>query len=298
MESTSMTVIQPGILDAVPPQGRHLFFTLKLGADPSTALINLQKSTDGSRIVVGFGFSLIQALDKKIPTMRHFPSQTAPGVEIPSTPFALWCWIRDEDKGEILHITRLFKRLLGGAFQLEKVVDTFRYGDGRDLTGYEDGTENPQGDAMMETTMVETQSPELVGSSFAVVQQWVHDLDKFQAMPQDEQDNTIGRRKSDNEELEHAPESAHVKRTAQESFSPEAFMLRRSMPWSEQDKEGLMFVAFAKSFEPFEAQLSRMIGEEDGIIDALFKFTRPISGSYFWCPPVNGSELNLTALGI
>jgi len=293
-----MTVIQPGILDAVPPQGRHLFFTLKLGADPSTALINLQKSTDGSRIVVGFGFSLIQALDKKIPTMRHFPSQTAPGVEIPSTPFALWCWIRDEDKGEILHITRLFKRLLGGAFQLEKVVDTFRYGDGRDLTGYEDGTENPQGDAMMETTMVETQSPELVGSSFAVVQQWVHDLDKFQAMPQDEQDNTIGRRKSDNEELEHAPESAHVKRTAQESFSPEAFMLRRSMPWSEQDKEGLMFVAFAKSFEPFEAQLSRMIGEEDGIIDALFKFTRPISGSYFWCPPVNGSELNLTALGI
>jgi len=293
-----MTVIQPGILDAVPPQGRHLFFTLKLGADPSTALINLQKSTDGSRIVVGFGFSLIQALDKKIPTMRHFPSQTAPGVEIPSTPFALWCWIRDEDKGEILHITRLFKRLLGGAFQLEKVVDTFRYGDGRDLTGYEDGTENPQGDAMMETTMVETQSPELVGSSFAVVQQWVHDLDKFQAMPQDEQDNTIGRRKSDNEELEHAPESAHVKRTAQESFSPDAFMLRRSMPWSEQDKEGLMFVAFAKSFEPFEAQLSRMIGEEDGIIDALFKFTRPISGSYFWCPPVNGSELNLTALGI
>jgi len=293
-----MTVIQPGILDAVPPQGRHLFFTLKLGADPSTALINLQKSTDGSRIVVGFGFSLIQALDKKIPTMRHFPSQTAPGVEIPSTPFALWCWIRDEDKGEILHITRLFKRLLGGAFQLEKVVDTFRYGDGRDLTGYEDGTENPQGDAMMETTMVETQSPKLVGSSFAVVQQWVHDLDKFQAMPQDEQDNTIGRRKSDNEELEHAPESAHVKRTAQESFSPEAFMLRRSMPWSEQDKEGLMFVAFAKSFEPFEAQLSRMIGEEDGIIDALFKFTRPISGSYFWCPPVNGSELNLTALGI
>jgi putative iron-dependent peroxidase len=46
-----------------------------------------------------------------------------------------------------------------------------------------------------------------------------------------EQDHAVGRRRSDNEELDDAPESAHVKRTAQESFEPEAFVVRRSMPW-------------------------------------------------------------------
>ena len=71
----------------------------------------------------------------------------------------------------------------------------------------------------------------LDGSSFAAVQQWVHGLDHFQRRPQAEQDHVIGRRLSDNEELDDAPESAQVKRTAQESVTPEAFILRKSMPW-------------------------------------------------------------------
>ena len=54
----------------------------------------------------------------------------------------------------------------------------------------------------------------------------------------------IGRRRADNEELADAPQSAHVKRTAQESFTPEAWLLRRSLPWAGPAGEGLMFVAF------------------------------------------------------
>ena len=108
----------------------------------------------------------------------------------------------------------------------------------------------------------------------------------------------LERRKSDNKEAEDAPVSAHVKRTAQESFEPEAFILRRSMPWTESLNGGLNFVAFGKSFDAFEAQLKRMVGAEDGITDALFKFTSPISGSYLWCPPMRGKNLDLRALGL
>ena len=36
---------------------------------------------------------------------------------------------------------------------------------------------------------------------------------------------------------------------------------------------------------------------EDGITDALFKFTRPVIGSYFWCPPMAKGRLDLRALG-
>jgi putative iron-dependent peroxidase len=52
----------------------------------------------------------------------------------------------------------------------------------------------------------------------------MHDFQRFDAMSSKEQDNSVGRRKSDNKELTGAPRSSHVKRTAQESFSPEAFI--------------------------------------------------------------------------
>ena len=117
-------------------------------------------------------------------------------------------------------------------------------------------------------------------------------------MSTEEQDNAIGRHISDNEEFDEAPESAHVKRAAQESFDPEAFVLRRSMPWVDGMDGGLIFVAFGKSFDAFEAILNRMMGNEDGIVDGLFGFTKPISGAYYWCPPVKESRLDLSQLGL
>jgi putative iron-dependent peroxidase len=118
-------------------------------------------------------------------------------------------------------------------------------------------------------------------------------------MPPAGQDAMIGRRREDNAEIDDAPPSAHVKRTAQESFDPQAFVLRRSMPWAEGARAGLVFVAFGRSFDAFEAQMRRMVGAEDGITDALFRFTRPLTGAYFWCPPLAGDgRLDLRALGL
>jgi putative iron-dependent peroxidase len=136
------------------------------------------------------------------------------------------------------------------------------------------------------------------GSSFVAAQRWIHDLSTFESMSAHERDHTIGRRVSDNEELDDAPESAHVKRTAQEDFEPEAFVVRRSMPWADATNEGLEFVAFGATLDAYEAQLTRMSGLEDGTVDALFRFSRPVTGAYFWCPPVEDGKLNLTAIGM
>jgi putative iron-dependent peroxidase len=217
---------------------------------------------------------------------------------LPSTQADLWCWLRGEDRGRITHRGRDLARLIAPAFRCERLVDGFKYDRGLDLSGYEDGTENPEGEDAIAAALVRDAGAGLDGSSFVAVQQWAHDLDRFAAMAQGERDHVIGRRLSDNEELDDAPASAHVKRTAQESFDPEAFVLRRSMPWADAGGEGLMFVAFGCSFYAFEAQLRRMAGLEDGIVDGLFRFTRPVSGSYFWCPPVSDGRLDLSALGI
>jgi putative iron-dependent peroxidase len=41
-----------------------------------------------------------------------------------------------------------------------------------------------------------------------------------------------------------------------------------------------------------------MLGLEDGITDALFSFTRPLTTTYAWCPPMHDGQLDLRALGL
>jgi len=293
-----MNTVQSGILAPVPRLARYLEFSLLSDGDPESSIERLADIADGGEVVVGFGRPLLKALGKEIEGLRILPVHAGDSISIPSTPSALWCWLRVEDRGQHVHQTRALAEALAPDFQLDLIVDGFQYGESRDLTGYEDGTENPQGEEAIAAGVVQGRGPGMDGSSFVAVQQWVHDLDHFQSLPQVEQDHTIGRRLSDNEEIDDAPESAHVKRTAQESFDPEAFVLRRSMPWASDGGEGLVFVAFGKSFDAFEALLSRMVGEEDGTPDALFRFTRPVTGSYFWCPPVKDGRLDLSALGL
>jgi putative iron-dependent peroxidase len=292
-----MNTMQAGIVAPVPRLARYLGFSLQPGANPEQALNALRNIADGERTVVGLGDSLVRELGRSIDGLRSFAAVTGAGIDIPSTQLSLWCWLRGDDRGELVHRTRSICDALDDAFDCGEVIDAFQYGNSQDLTGYEDGTENPKGEDAIAAAFVQGQGKGLDGSSFVAVQTWLHDLDRFEDMTRQEQDNAMGRRRSDNEELDEAPPSAHVKRTAQESFDPEAFILRRSMPWADADDEGLVFVAFGKSFAAYETLLQHMLGLDDGVTDALFKFTRPLTGGYYWCPPMVDGKLDLSRLG-
>lgn len=292
-----MSASQPGILLPIPPLARYLTFSLQPGASPRKVLRQLTGMADGERVVAGIGESLALTLGRDIGGLRAFPSYTGAGLDIPSTPTALWIWARGEDRGELFHRSRLIERALAPAFRLEQALDAFRHDRGRDLTGYEDGTENPKGRNARNAAIVQAPS-RLGGSSFAAVQKWEHQFERFEAMTPRSRDAAIGRRRSSNEEIAGAPLSAHVKRTAQENFEPAAFVVRRSMPWADAMRAGLMFVAFGATLDAFEAQLRRMAGRDDGITDALFKFTRPVTGAYFWCPGMRRGQLDLAPLGL
>ncbi|MEZ5756823.1 MAG: Dyp-type peroxidase [Emcibacteraceae bacterium] len=288
---------QIGILDGETKLGRYMTFSIHSIPNIAASLNSLKENIDTQFTVVGLGMSLITALGKEIPGLRTMPAQTVGGLEIPSTPQSLWIWLRGIDRGEILHRSRNIEAILADAFSITSVIDSFQYDKNRDLSGYEDGTENPEGDDAIEAAIDNTENAAFNGGSFVAVQQWLHDLDIFEQMNKERQDNTFGRHAESNEEFD-APSSAHAKRTAQEDFEPEAFMIRRSMPWADGMDSGLVFVSFANNLDKFEAIMNRMIGKDDGIIDALFDFTRPINGAYYWCPPIKDGKLNFTALGL
>jgi len=291
-------LVQAGILNEETKLARYLSFSIDSQTDISAALSALNANIDPDTTVVGIGHSLVSMLNKTVPGLSVLPAQSASGIDIPSSPAALWCWLRGDDRGELFHRSREIEAMLAPGFLLNDVIDSFQYYQNRDLSGYEDGTENPEGDEAIEAAIIQGQGAGLDGGSFVAVQQWLHDFEVFDLMTTQQQDDAIGRHISDNEEFDEAPETAHVKRSAQENFKPEAFMLRRSMPWAEGMNAGLVFVAFGKSFDAFEAILNRMLGYDDDISDALFEFTKPINGAYYWCPPVKAGKLDLTALNI
>ena len=285
--------VQPSILPGVPRVARYMSFSLRPGVESAASMELVQSLNIDDRMAVGIGAPLVAHCGGVVPQLRTFPALSGPGVQVPSEQHALWLWLRGDDQGELVNRSNSLADSLAAGFHLQQVVDGFKHGNdelGLDLTGYEDGTENPTGDDAVAAAIAAD------GSSFVAVQQWVHDLRVFSALPQTEQDHIIGRRKSDNQEIEDAPESAHVKRTEQESFTPEAIVLRRSMPFAQTYGEGLMFVAFGKTLDAFEVQLRRMAGLEDGIADALFRFSRPVNGAYYWCPPVRNNRLELESL--
>ena len=288
---------QPGILAAPLAVGRSLSFRLALETDPAAAVRRLRHGFDPDWGVVGLGEPLVRTLGGSVPGLRPFPSLAGPGCAVPATQQALWVFVRGRDRTDVFDRSDRVVAMVKDGLLLDDVMDTFGYDNGRDLIGYMDGTANPSIDDSVGVAIVAAGAG-MAGSSFVGVQRWVHDLPRFRAHSQAERDDIVGRRQDTNEEFAEAPASSHVKRTAQEDFTPPAYLVRRSMPFSTGLEHGLEFIAYGHTLDFFERSLRRMVGLDDGIVDALFRISRPVTGGYYWCPPLAAGRLDLSLLGI
>ena len=291
-----MSQPQAAILAPVFPHGRFLVLGLQPGGDAKRALDRVRELRATDHSVVGVGAPLVPS-SEAIPGLRPFPAIARTGVAYPSTQGAFFAFLGGTDPGELLHEARTLIATLGDSFRIDEEVQAFQHASGRDLSGYEDGTENPKGEAAARAAIVAGRGDGLDGGSFVAAQRWVHNLDGLDRLSEAQRDQAVGRRRDTNEEMADAPASAHVKRAAQESYDPPAFMVRRSMPYGTVREHGLFFVAYGCTLDAFERVLRRMAGMEDGIHDGLSTFTRAVSGGYYFCPPVRGERLDLSVLG-
>lgn len=286
---------QSGILDPIADHAVFMEFDAVDLLSAADLLDGLASRFAGTGHVLGIGRPLADGLGAAVPGLDPFPDYSQGGLSIPSTQHALLLILRGDDPAALDESASALGTTLSSCFSLAEKTGGFKYEGGRDLTGYEDGTENPTGEEAADAALVRGQGGHVDGSSFVAIQRWRHDFDAFNSMNRTEQDESIGRYRDTNEEFD-APDSAHVKRTAQEDFDPDAFVLRRSMPWSDERGCGLFFVAYGCSFRAFDVQMRRMTGSEDGIVDGLFRFSIPVSGGFYWCPPVHDGRPVLSLL--
>jgi len=176
---------------------------------------------------------------------------------------------------------------------IERAEETaaFRYLDARDLTGFIDGTENPQEeDERREVALIGDEDSEFAGGSYVIAQRFVHHLERWNTMPQQEQEGIIGRSKPDSVELDDAvkPPTAHIARVVIEKNGEELEIVRHSLPYGAVCGEsGLFFLAYSRDLTIYDKMLQRMFGlSGDGLHDRLMEFTEAVSGGYFFAPSV------------
>src|SRR2546425_218685 len=185
---------------------------------------------------------------------------------------------------------RLMSRL-AGAVEVMEEVHGFRYLDTRDLTGFIDGTENPKGKARAEVALIGKEDATFAGGSYVFTQCYVHDLTKWVALPLDEQEKVVGRRKQDSKELSDRakPATAHIARTVIEENGEELKIVRHSFPYGTVSEAGLFFIAYTRTPDIPDKKLARMMGTAgDGLSDHLMDFSRAVSGAHFFAPALTG----------
>lgn len=166
----------------------------------------------------------------------------------------------------------------------------FRYFDGRDITGFIDGTENPQfPDDRAETALLGEDAGVFADGSFIFAQRYSHNLEKWKKLKVDAQEHVMGRTKLESIELDDdvKPENAHVARTVIENEQGEELeILRHSLPYGDgQGDQGLFFIAYTKDLTRIDRMLLRMFGTSgDGIHDRLLHFVTALDGAYYFAP--------------
>jgi putative iron-dependent peroxidase len=215
-------------------------------------------------------------------------AQSANGQEAPNTPFDLFVQLR-ADRVDVLHHTgQRVMALLAGLVELAEEVRGFRNLDCRDLTGFVDGTENPQDEHRAEVALLE--GGEFAGGSYVHVQRWVHAMSDWEKLALKEQEDIIGRTKADNIEYESAdkPLTSHIKRVNLKTPKGESMeILRQSMPWGTMREQGLYFISCCRTPQHFNAMLASMYKGEGSHFDHLLRFTRAVTGAAFFAPSID-----------
>ena len=181
---------------------------------------------------------------------------------------------------------------LGQAVTVASEVHGFRYFDDRDLIGFVDGTENPTGAAAARATLIGHEDPAFAGGSYVIVQQYLHDVAGWNALPVEEQEKIIGRMKLSDIELadDSKPSSAHnALTTITDADGEEIQILRDNMPFGTvgDGRYGTYFIGYARSPATIEQMLTNMfVGSPEGNYDRLLDFSTAITGNLFFVPAV------------
>ncbi len=259
--------------------------------------VGFREPEDGLSCVMGFGSEAWDRLfgPPRPAELHAFREFRAEGRHALATPGDLFFHLRSNRPDLAFELaTQLMERLKGSGVPLDE-VHGFRYFDQRDLLGFVDGTENPEGQEAADAVLVGPEDPRFEGGSYVLVQRYEHDLAAWNALPTEDQERIIGRTKWTDVELADAakPSFAHTALTQIVEDGEEIKVLRDNMPFGEPSRGvfGTYFLGYSRSPRTLERMLERMfVGDPPGNYDRLLDYSRPRTGNLFFAPSASFLE--------
>lgn len=280
-------------------QGTHAHYFLELdvraGIHPEHALNSFRRlrapdvSAGGVNFVLAFGPDYWRSIcgAQEPANLAAFKDiYGSGGRHVPAQQHDAWVWINGSAPDVAFDHARAAWLAVRDVATLAAEQPCFVYRDSRDLTGFIDGTANPEPLDAPNIALIPPGEPG-GGGSHVLAMRWVHDLDSFHAQPVSEQEQVFGRTKLNSEELaaDQMPANAHIARVQVMDGGSELEIFRRSVPYGTVAEHGLYFIAFSADRTRFDRMLARVFGTtEDGVHDRLTEFSRPVSGAFYFAP--------------
>jgi len=248
--------------------------------------------------VIAIGNEFWQKIDSQSQPkeLTSFPSiKSMPPT--PVTPVDLLLHIRSNRRDLTYLLAKSLMELLSQSVEIVEEVSCFKYLDSRDLTGFVDGTENPEGKHRAKVALVSKEDDaEFANGSYIHLQRFVHNLNNWQTLPIKEQEDIMGRTKEENIEYksQNKPLTAHTKRASAKGDNGEGLeILRHSMPYASLSEAGLLFASYCSSPINFSKMLENMmLGDGSGHTDKLMNYTKAVTGQAFFAPNISWFEKN------
>jgi putative iron-dependent peroxidase len=297
-----MPTPQPAILGDLETHQWYVHMSRTEGADlgvikSALAATRADADAQGVNLCLLFGPSLLADLTDDIPDdFQDYPGYTSPdgAKTAKGTQEELLIWVHSNRKDLCWEVQHTFRTAVAAHMSVARETITWVYKNSLDLSGFIDGTGNPEPEDQHDRGIVPAGQPG-AGGGFCIAQRWVHDLDYWSGLSLEEQENTFGRTKADSTKLDvQVPRShlAHVELkegadAGTEGPDKRGEMVRRSTPYAFHDGTvGLYFMGFCKTQAPMRERMEAMYGMGGQETDAITDYSTPASGSYYFAPSV------------
>lgn len=281
----------------LPEAGPFAQYTLlKITQNPEAVLEQLQalpklveelnQTQSGASLTLSIAFtrSFWRQLDVDMPAeLIDFPVLGEGDITAPSTDVDALIHCHSNRHDLHFYLLRKFMSLVVDNVEIVDETNSYRFLDARDMTDFIDGTENPK-DAQREEVALIPEG-EFAGGSYVMVQRFIHNLPAWNRLSVSAQEKVIGRTKPDSIELDDVPAASHVGRVDIKEEGKGLKIVRHSLPYgSVSGEHGLLFIAYCNTLHNFKAMLESMYGVTDGKTDQLLRFTKAVTGAYFFAP--------------
>jgi putative iron-dependent peroxidase len=301
--------VQQPVLAPLTRSAIFLVLEIKDGGEPTVrevlaGLAGLQRSVavraQGEKLVcvVGIGSGAWDRLfaGARPSSLHVFPELIGDKHRAVSTPGDLLLHLRAETFDLCFELASQIMNALNSVASVIDEVQGFQYFDQRDLLGFVDGTENPDGMAAVRAVTVGAEDPDFAGGSYVMVQKYLHDMAAWNSLSTEEQEQVIGRSKLTNIEMSDdlKPANSHLALNVIEDENGEQLqILRDNMPFGsfEAGEFGTYYIAYSRTPAIPERMLRNMvIGEPPGNYDRILDFSTAVTGVSFFVPTADFLE--------